>query len=515
MRIGAALVLAVFGLTPRWSVAQDAAPLSAIDWLSQSVEVSSVEPSPDTTREAPVASSAATPQVTVTSLDRPALDAVGLLPSNVTGLPQDLWSGSAAETLVELVRAERTESLPAVTDLLVTLMLTEANAPQDSTADGTFLLARIDKLLDLGALDSARALLEKAGVGQGEIYRRWFDVSLLTGTESAACEELRNRPALAPTYPARVFCMARNGNWTGAALTLNTSRALGDVTDEDDALLSRFLDPAIGDGSAPLPPPSRPSPLVFLIRDAIGEPLPTAGLPLAFAHADLRETVAWRSQLEAAERLARHGAITENRLLSVYTRLTPAASGGVWDRAEAIQKFDVAVRSRDPGAVSATLPAAWQAMQAARTEVVFARLYAEALSTLPLSTDAGNLSVHIGLLAPDYEAVAQRWTPETPRDKLLKAIAMGRINGVPVPAEADEAAVHAAFNGAEVPELMAEHVADGRLGEALLRTLGAFAQAASGDTRAMTDGLATLRSVSMEDTARRIAIQYLILNRPT
>jgi hypothetical protein len=510
-----ALVVLWSIVIPQWVAAQDAAPLSAIDWLSSSVEETPPAAVPTGPTEAPVASSAATPEVTVTSLDRQSLDAVGLLPSTVTGLPVTLWSASSSATLVDLVRAERNESLPAVRDLLVTLMLTEASPPADSGPDGAFLLARIDKLLDLAALDSARALLEKAGVEQSEIYRRWFDVSLLTGTEDEACEELRNRPALAPTYPARVFCMARNGNWTGAALTLNTSRALGDVTEEDDALLSRFLDPAIGDGAEPLPPPSRPSPLVFLMRDAIGEPLPTASLPLAFAHADLRNTVAWRNQMEAAERLARYGAIPEDTLLAIYTQRTPAASGGIWDRAEAIQRFDVAMTSRDPGAVSATLPAAWQAMQAARTEVVFARLYAEGLAGLPLTAEAQDLAILVGLLGPDYEAVAQRWTPDTPRGRLMKAVAQGAISGVPIPSEADEAAVHAAFNGADVPPPIAEHIAQGRLGEALLRTISSFAQGAGGDTRAMTDALATLRAVGMEDTARRSALEYLILNRPS
>ncbi|SMY07505.1 hypothetical protein [Flavimaricola marinus] len=516
MRHGCALVLACMSLAPLSAHAQEAAPLSAIDWLSRSVEsppASASAPAPQS--EAPVANSASTPEVTVTSLDRESLDSVGLLPPETTGLPSGLWATSSAATLTDLIRAERVEALPAVRDLLVTLLIAEADAPAGTGADGDFLLARVDKLLDLGALEPARAMLEKAGVDQSEIYRRWFDVSLLTSTEDTACEELRNRPALAPTYPARIFCMARNGNWNGAALTLNTSRALGDVSEEDDALLSRFLDPAIADGAEPLPAPSRLSPLVFLIRDAIGEPLPTGNLPLAFAHADLRDTVAWRNQLEAAERLARNGAISEEVLLAVYKMRTPAASGGVWDRAEAIQRFDLVINARDPSAVAAALPRAWEAMKAVRTEVAFARLYADALAALPLTGESRDLAIHIGLLGQDYEAVAQDWAPETARDRLLQAVAKGSVFGLPIPSEQDEIAVFDAFAEAPVPEVLAAHIAEGRLGEALLRTISAFSQGIAGDQRAMTDGLAALRSVGLEDTARRIALQYLILDRPS
>lgn len=504
-------------LAPLGLKAQDGAPLSAIDWLSRSVEVpvAASRPPPVRNNEAPVANSASTPEVTVTSLDQRSLDTVGLLPPEVTGLPVTLWSASQTDTLVDLIRAERVEGIPAIQSLLSTLMLAQADAPLNSPFDGAFLLARADKLLDLAALEPARALLQEAGVDNPEVYRRWFDVSLLTNTEDTACEELRNRPALAPTYPARIFCMARNGNWNGAALTLNTSRALGDVSDEDDALLSRFLDPAIAEAADPLPPPTRPSPLVFLMRAAIGEPLRTTNLPLAFAHADLRATVAWRNQMESAERLARSGAVTPDVLLAFYTLRTPAASGGVWDRAEAIQRFNVAIGARDPGAVSAALPRAWAAMRSVRTEVAFAQLYAQTLAALPLTEEAQDLTIQIGLLGPTYEAVAQGMTPATPRDRLLRGLAIGNVAGVAPPSAPDEIAVYDAFDGAAVPEALAGHISEGRLGEVLLRSVSAFSQASTGDHGAMTDGLATLRAVGLEDAARRIALQYLILDRPS
>ena len=68
-------------------------------------------------------------------------------------------------------------------------------------------------------------------------------------------------------------------------------------------------------------------------------------LPLAFAHAELRDTAGWKSQIESAERLARAGVIAPNVLLGLYTERLPAASGGVWDRAAAFQRFESALTS--------------------------------------------------------------------------------------------------------------------------------------------------------------------------
>jgi hypothetical protein len=128
----------------------------------------------------------------------------------------------------------------------------QKHPPADAGGRGALLLARIDELLDVGALEQAAALLDAAGSAEPELFRRSFDVALLTGTEDRACAQMRANPQLAPTFPARIFCLARSGDWNAAALTLRTAQALGFVTEEEDALLSRFLDPELYEGDPPL-----------------------------------------------------------------------------------------------------------------------------------------------------------------------------------------------------------------------------------------------------------------------
>ncbi len=497
------------GLAQGGETADSGEPLSAIDWLSQSVAEPATRLTPD---EDPVADSAAIPTITVTPLDSKLPDAVGLLSPAATGLPATLWSASSTEVLTTLIAAERADPLPAIQELVRDLMLARADPPADAGLDGALLLARVDRLLDMGALDPAQALLEAAGPDTPERFRRWFDVSLLNGSEDAACGLMTRKPAIAPTLPARIFCLAREGDWTAAALTLNSARALGEVSDEEDALLSRFLDPDLYEGEAPLAAPSRTSPLVYRLREAIGDPLPEAGLPRAFAQADLRPTKPWRLQLEAAERLARNGAIQPTQLFDIYTARVPAASGGVWDRAAAVQAFDAAIRKPDAKAVAAALPAVWEAMRDARVEVAFAREYAEQLAAIELSGSAADLAFEIGLLGPDYEAAALAHDATTSRDRLLVALARGAVDGE----ESQDPRVQAVIDGfgsPTLPEPIATQIADGKLGEALLRSIAVFDQGVDGDTGALRDALAILRSVGLEDVARRAALQLLLLDR--
>ncbi len=488
--------------------AQSDTPLSAIDWLSRSVATPVAAPAAPQLDEDATALSGTAPTVTTTSLDAPSIDRIGLMQSDISGLPSDLWSASTTDDLLPLIARAEIETLPALQSLLTSLLLTASDGPGGSAPAGTLFVARVDKLLDMGALDPALALLEEAGPTSPDLYRRWFDVSLLTGTEDRACAAQAAIPGLETTIPARIFCLARDGDWPAAALTLNTARVLGEIDPNQEALLSRFLDTELFEGEAPLPAPPRPSPLVFRMREAIGEGLPTATLPRAFAHADLRNTVAWRYQMEAAERLLRSGAIADNVLLGLYTARRPAASGGVWDRARDVQAFDTAIASGDLDAVEATLPAAWDVMRDIRAEVPFARLYAETLPAALSSGASAQIATDMRLLTGLPIDVQT-----TRRSQLLRAIATDTRPDMTATTRM-ERAVLTGLGEIDAPYEIIGLIRSGKHAEAILESMAQFEGGRMGNASGIRDGLAGLRAVGLDDIARQTAIEFLMLERP-
>jgi hypothetical protein len=58
------------------------------------------------------------------------LDAVGLLPRSITGLPEDLWGTSETADLARLFRAQPTTGLPAALSLTEMLALAELAPPR-------------------------------------------------------------------------------------------------------------------------------------------------------------------------------------------------------------------------------------------------------------------------------------------------------------------------------------------------------------------------------------------------
>lgn len=492
------------------SAAQEA-PLSAIDWLSIQRNAPPVLTQPDT----PVAQSANVPDVEVMPLDDPGVGGVGLLPSSITGLPPSLWQGSEESELIALIEqlGTRKPTIPALDSLLHTLLLAEAAAPSTDSGEA-FLAARIASLQDHGLVAPAEAMVERVGNLTPTLFDQAFDLALLTGSDAALCGMLDTTPALAPDLETLIWCATRDGDYSRAMTIYQTADALGQLSDLDSELLLRFLDPEYGEASSPLRPPVRPTPLQFRLFEAIGEALPTAPLPLPFATVELSGDAGWRAQLQAAERLARAGAIDDNQLLGVYTSQMRAASGGIWDRVEALQRFETALTTGDPGAVSSALETVWPQMRTAGLLLPFSNLFASRLQGLPLSARAKDIAALAGLLSADYETVARGITESADANhRFLAAVATGTIDMSPPPNLPHAAALLDAWSGRpQAPEDLSALPSQNRLGEALLRSIQRFESGASGNDADVTEALRALRAFGLEDVARRSALQLAILD---
>lgn len=506
----AALVLSV---APGIGLAQ--APLSAIDWLSDSIAEDNTPVPPSLNAPVPgdepaVATNALPEAITVTPLGQPSADEVGLTSAESLGLPRNLWGSSSSAALARALSTDHSRSLPAMRDLVKALATAEFAPPADADPETPLFFARVDALLAMGALGPAEQLLEQAGLSDPDRFRRWFDVTLLTGTENKACRRLRSSPDLIPTYSARIFCLARGGDWPAAALTLETAEMLDVLSANEGALLAQFLDAELYEGAFLPAPPTRPSPLDYRLYEAIGEVIPTGPLPLAFAHTDLRPLAGWKAEVAAAERLVSMGAISTETWRTVWLRRLPAASGGIWDRIAAFQALDRAAEANDGAAAAKALPSAWTSMQSVGLETAFAAQYAAKLARLSLPAPADRLAWRIGLLSPEFDVIAGGTAPLAKDEALLYAVARGQSD-VQGNQDDSSASLLAGFRAEGPPERYAPLIEGNRPGEALLAAIDLFDAGADGDVAKLTDAIALLRHVGLERVARQAALQVMLL----
>ena len=156
----------------------------------------------------------------------------------------------------------------------------------------------------IGALAEARALIDA---------RRAGDARAVPALVRHRHPARRRRRALrgAPAEPVAVADAAGAGLLPGARRRLERRRDHPDArrggrarsAPTQQALLARFLDPALFEEEPEPPVPEPLTALDFLMREAVGLPRPPGPLPLAFLHMDLDEHVPMRTRAEAAERL--------------------------------------------------------------------------------------------------------------------------------------------------------------------------------------------------------------------
>ena len=485
-----------------------AQPMSAIDWLTDSV---STKPKEGGLIEEPLTGTT-NENISVQSLERFRVSAVGLKSPIAFGLDDNLWERSDLSTVIRLITRTKTFfTSPAVRDLFIDLLIAGAPLPLGETKSQEFLLARVDKLLEIGALEPALRILEQADLDDPQIFRRWFDARLLTGTEDAACRRLIKSPDLSPTFPTTIFCLARTGDWDAAALTLDTAEALGLVTASEDALLLRFLDETNSAEDGALTLPTQITPLVFRLFEAVGEPISAEILPRAFSHFDLAPENGWKAQITAAERLTAAGVLSESQLFRLYREQAPAASGGIWERTSAIQKLDAALEVENPSVASEALPVAWSLLSTANLSEAMATHYSKSLNGVSLEGGARDLALRIALLTgPEDEQLELARSIES----LSFAAALTQTNAALPPAITSlEERVAAGLRSQQLQISLQQLIDENRTGEAALIAINLFQTGAAGDADDLITALRMLRKIGLERTARQASLEYLLLER--
>ena len=494
-------------------------PRSVIPWLSDSLLRPPEQDAAAEPEIAPLIDQVIT-EIETSTLDAPLRDGVGILNTSQTGFPSNLWGQTSALRVRRLILDHPGTGVPAARKLFHEILQAETSPPPGSTGQNTVLLARIDRLMEHGQLEQAEALVELAGITSPEMFLRAFDIGLLTERSEGVCEVLRASPALSPTLPARVFCLARLGDWDAAALTLGLGHEIGEITPQQEEILARFLDPELFEGTEDPPIPSPLTTLDFVLRDAVALPRPPGNLPLAFVHLDIGEHAGLRSRIISGERMAREVALPTSVLFAAYRAGKPAASGGVWEHAAAVQTLDSAIESGDTARIVASLVKADDIFQEIGLRLNFAQDVAPRLSVLEnatLTSDERHRVYSLLMLAENWSG-ARRFMADNNdvNDRFFRALAepgtkfpdadvlgplrLAAARGLTMPNPPNETA-----------DFVAQRIDDGFFGEGVLMALDDLAGGVEIDPGDLESGLWLLRRAGLPGIARNIAAQTLIL----
>ena len=477
-------------------------PLSAIDWLSKAnskfqrsiLEIKNVDVEK-------------TNDIQVSTLNSNEYQAIGLLPIYVTGIPTTIWRNSSFDDLEYSFKTMPTFSYSPIQELVYSLLLAEARPPLNEPSRYAFLEVRLDKLLNYGAVDPAIALVERASPVPERMIPQLFDISLLSSNNFPICEPVFQNTENRELQAELIYCYARKGDWLTAHLILQTEKVLGDLTDREISLLSRYLEVDFNvDLTALLPPPESITPLEYRLYEAIGEPIPAEYLSIQFSQSDLSGENGWRAQVIAAERLSLTGAIPENQILGIYTNHSPGASGGMWDRIKVINNLDVALDDKEN--LEESFQDAWKVFKQTNQLTVFAKLFGLRVFEENLSPKSKKIAANLLLLTNNFRITEGYWDPSDIRFGLTA----GDFSNVKVSDETEKIILQI-FTEPSMPFLVEQKLNQGKLGEVILNALLQFELGIEGSLKDFSESLSTLNLIGLETTARRAALTHLVLGK--
>ncbi|MEM9716891.1 MAG: hypothetical protein AAF826_10285 [Pseudomonadota bacterium] len=260
-------------------------------------------------------------------------EGVGLLAPSQLNLPNDLFVGVSAEAAARAFPRHNPNAPPAVNDLLRFVAKTSFDPPVSPISPSPFLLKRLDHLEKVGSIDALEALLRQVGTNSPQLFERWMAASIWLGLEVEPCEVIDQVPSPKP-LEAVIFCTALNGDPNRAIAMVEIAASLGRLNERDTNLFLTFFDPEIFEDLNPGAAKPKDSAIAFFMRFDMGFDLPKLAETLGPELKTLNGFAPWRDRINAAEALARSGAITGARMLAVYQEGSPPASGQPWDRIE-------------------------------------------------------------------------------------------------------------------------------------------------------------------------------------
>ncbi|MBL4873622.1 MAG: hypothetical protein JKY41_09565 [Rhodobacteraceae bacterium] len=492
------------------------APLSAIEWLSESIKDPPKFEIPAET--APLVEPLIQGISIKKGLTPVSPDAIGLLSPSITGFSAALWGDMLAGDIAELLTDFPNEGTPEARSLFRRILLAQANPAPNDIQNGLVLQARAARLLDIGALDAAEALIGLSPATNSSIFQQKFDIAILTNRTTKVCGILKAMPAISDDLSARVFCLARGGNWIAAAITLSLGAGIDAIDPDREEMLIRFLDPELFEGA---PDPTAPDPMGimdFVLRESVLLLRPAGLMPLPYLYRDIGPRAPLRAKLEASERLVIAGSLPSNLLFAAYREGKPASSGGVWGRANSVQILDEALNDGIDEYISRAITDIYNEFSDAGLLNALAEEYADKFTALEYTpsyadanlpvldllhlANASNISWSNGAVFDESRRLALSIVTQAPLiiDPAGSAMQQSIINGLNGPLPESQTALR-----------LLKLLEINQQGQAILASLRLLSGGSLADPEGVRTGLYVLVAAGQSAAARRIAVQILLL----
>ena len=261
-------------------------------------------------------------KVEESSLGNVNLNSIGLISAENTTFPASLWNRSDESILAKKITEIPELKLASTNKIFKRLLILDTEPPINAIGNknmgSMFLISRVDRLIEMGAIDEAETILDYIKNPNYDLLRRKIDVASITGRLQETCEKIQRHFNSSDILKFKIICMAREGDWNAAAILFSVGSTLKLFSSTEKKLLLNFLDPEINVEIEEEEIKANLSPINFYLFLSRGFIFNTKDLSPKYAYTLSTAGNKLVERIQSSEKLVKNFSMNSHHLFSLY-----------------------------------------------------------------------------------------------------------------------------------------------------------------------------------------------------
>ncbi len=261
-------------------------------------------------------------KVEESSLGSVNLNSIGIISAENTSFPTSLWNRSDESLLAKKITEIPELKIASANKIFKRLLILDTEPPINTIGNknmgSIFLLSRVDRLIEMGAIDEAEVILDYIKNPNYDLLRRKIDIASITGRLQETCKKVRRHFDSSDILKFKIICLAREGDWNAAAILFSVGSTLKLFSSTEKKLLLNFLDPEINVKIGEEEMKANLSPTNFYLFLSRGVFFNTKDLSPKYAYTLSTEGNSLMERIQSSEKLVKSFSMNSNYLFSLY-----------------------------------------------------------------------------------------------------------------------------------------------------------------------------------------------------
>jgi len=434
--------------------------------------------------------------------------ALGELVEEKINLPYYYWSWSKTEDLTSKIEQLKSTTNPITRELIIAVLTSEMPINLMEPKEAKLYVTRLNKLLEFGQYNEAQNFINNHDSELKFSFNQQYTLNIIRGNDTLACSQLKIKKNLDITLKQKIYCLIYEKKFAEAQIIFETGKLFETISNDDKNIIEILLS---YDTSENIEINNFKNKLevidyIILRKKQIVIPLNDTPTPLMFY--DLSQALSHDKKLNLLEELNKRGIILNNKLFPIYLENSPSSNIETEKRKKCIVELEMSIEIYDSKLVRKNLTKCLTLFEKIGLSYSFSENYQESALVEVKNGWETPTSIKMRLLTKEYSKLFGNFNASSnfqsaqsiARNEFIKLNNISRL----------EQNIVDAFRQPNLDKEYSKKIDQGKIGEVIISSIINLTDTNLNQNQ---KGLMGLIQAGLEDTAKDIAINYLLTRK--